>query len=626
MEIDAVAFAPPVSRKRSFHFRGGHELLRFDGALPGAAFNARHQQQTSSRKSTAYARRRRLPGIQQIPARDYRFIFESWSRSNHHVCDSCAVGRLMGFCGSGTCAQSNLGCRLENFLARKGADGRNGWRSWLVAVTFGGGDVCPHCPSRNDWQPAASADSELSVADLSRQRILASAVRRGKLFDHCCALCAGLSFHASRRGYVERHAARSIRGRIVVGVSEVHIRLEPRLFSLRSDLWVGGRRGRGSDVELRVEFDNAVWRPTHRRLPLRASVVSQGLHRKILGMQISDFDYELPAELIAQKPLEERDASRMLVLDRREQSWSDSSFKDFTRHLRRQDVVVVNNSRVIPARLIGHRDTGGHVEIFLVRELENQVWEALVRPGSRLKKDSRVTFGEGKLIAEILDEPGAELRQVRFCGEGPFDKLLAEIGSTPLPPYIKRPSGASVEDRERYQTIYSKHRGAIAAPTAGLHFTPEVLAEVAATASLAEITLHVGYGTFEPVRVEDVTDHSVSGEYFEISESAAQTINDARANDGRVVVVGTTTMRALESSAAKDRRVQAGRGLATLTIKPGHRFQIADALLTNFHLPRSSLLILASAFAGRDFVLRAYCYAVEQRYRFYSYGDCMLIL
>jgi len=342
--------------------------------------------------------------------------------------------------------------------------------------------------------------------------------------------------------------------------------------------------------------------------------------------QISDFDYELPAELIAQKPLEQRDASRMLVLDRQNERWSDSSFKDFTRHLRRNDVVVVNNSRVIPARLTGRRDTGGQVEVFLVRELENHVWEALVRPGSRLKKDSRVTFGEGKLIAEILDEPGPELRQVRLYCEGSFEKLLGEIGSTPLPPYIKRPSGVSDEDRERYQTIYSKPRGAIAAPTAGLHFTPEVLAEVAETASLVEITLHVGYGTFEPVRVDDVTDHSVSGEYFEISESAAQTINEVRANDGRVIVVGTTTMRAIESSATKDRKVKPGRGLATLTIKFGYRFQIADALLTNFHLPRSSLLILVSAFAGRDFILRAYRHAVEQRYRFYSYGDCMLIL
>jgi S-adenosylmethionine:tRNA ribosyltransferase-isomerase len=343
-------------------------------------------------------------------------------------------------------------------------------------------------------------------------------------------------------------------------------------------------------------------------------------------MHISDFDYDLPSDLIAQTPLEHRDASRMLVLNRREQSWIDSSFKEFTRYLRPNDVVVVNNSRVIPARLTGNRETGGQVEIFLVREIENQIWEALVRPGSRLKQGSKVSFGEGKLTAEILDDPGAELRRVRFYCDGSFDDLLAQIGSTPLPPYIKRPSGASAEDRERYQTIYSKHRGAIAAPTAGLHFTPEVLAEVKRNASLAEITLHVGYGTFEPVRVDDVAEHSVSGERFEISGSAAQTINDARANGGRVIVVGTTTMRALESAANENGEVEPGSGVATLTIKPGYEFRIAGALLTNFHLPRSSLLLLVSAFAGRALVLSAYRHAVAQRYRFYSYGDCNLIL
>jgi len=340
-------------------------------------------------------------------------------------------------------------------------------------------------------------------------------------------------------------------------------------------------------------------------------------------MHIADFDYELPVELIAQTPLEERDASRMLVLDRDEQMWVDSSFREFTKYLRPDDVVVVNNSRVIPARLLGRREeTGGQVEIFLVREIEPEVWEALVRPGGRLKKGARAIFGDGRLIAELLDEPGPELRRVRFHSEGPFHDVLAQIGSTPLPPYIKRPAGISNEDRERYQTVYSKQRGAIAAPTAGLHFTPEMLAEVAKIASLAEVTLHVGYGTFEPVRVDDVDQHSVSSEHYEISETAAQKINDA----ARVIVVGTTTMRALESSANESGEVVAGPGVASLTIKPGYRFQVADALLTNFHLPRSSLLILVSAFAGRDFVLRAYGHAVDEGYRFYSYGDCMLIL
>lgn len=344
-------------------------------------------------------------------------------------------------------------------------------------------------------------------------------------------------------------------------------------------------------------------------------------------MKITDFEYELPAELIAQVPLEERDASRMLVLNRREQTWADSSFKKFTSYLRANDVVVVNNSRVIPARLLGRREeSGGLVEIFLVREKETNVWEAMVRPGGRLKKGARAVFGEGRLIAELLDDPGPELRHVRFHCEGSFHERLAEVGSTPLPPYIKRASGASTEDRERYQTVYSKQRGAIAAPTAGLHFTPAVLEEVAQIASFAEVTLHVGYGTFEPVRVDDVAQHSVSSEHYEISESTAQKITESRSNGGRIIVVGTTTMRALESSANEQGEIIGGRGVASLTIKPGYRFRAADALLTNFHLPRSSLLILVSAFAGRELVLRAYRHAVRERYRFYSYGDCMLIL
>ena len=344
-------------------------------------------------------------------------------------------------------------------------------------------------------------------------------------------------------------------------------------------------------------------------------------------MHISEFDYELPEELIAQQPLARRDASRMLVLDRKHGSWSDSVFSEFPQHLRSNDVVVVNNSRVIPARLSGYRaETGGAVEIFLVREITPRIWEALVRPGGRLREGARVVFGDGKLIAELLDAPGQELRRVRFDCEGQFQDVIAELGSTPLPPYIKRPTGDSPADRERYQTVYSKSPGAIAAPTAGLHFTDSVLAQVRAKASVAEVTLHVGYGTFEPVRVEDVDQHSVSSERFTISSEAAETINNARSNGGRVIVVGTTTMRALESSATEDGRLEATTGDASLTIKPGYRFRIADALLTNFHLPRSSLLVLVSAFAGRELVLAAYGHAVEQRYRFYSYGDCMLIL
>jgi S-adenosylmethionine:tRNA ribosyltransferase-isomerase len=341
-------------------------------------------------------------------------------------------------------------------------------------------------------------------------------------------------------------------------------------------------------------------------------------------MHISEFDYELPTDLIAQQPLAERDASRMLVLDRANQTWTDSSFKNFADHLRSHDVVVVNNSRVIPARLRGTREeTGGQVEIFLIREIEAKVWETLVKPGGRLKQKSRVVLGDGRLTAEMLDEPGSEIRRVRFHCEGSFDKLLGEIGVTPLPPYIKR---IDAQDRERYQTVYAKQRGAIAAPTAGLHFTPTVLDEIQTRATLAEVTLHVGYGTFEPVRVDDVDQHAVSAECYEISDSAAAKINEARRSGGRVIVVGTTTMRALESSATDEGVVLAGSGEASLTIKPGYKFRVANALLTNFHLPQSSLLILVSAFAGRDFVLDAYRHAVRERYRFYSYGDCMFIL
>jgi S-adenosylmethionine:tRNA ribosyltransferase-isomerase len=342
-------------------------------------------------------------------------------------------------------------------------------------------------------------------------------------------------------------------------------------------------------------------------------------------MHISEFDYELPDELIAQEPLAERDASRMLVLDRSKERWIDSTFTQFPTYLRPDDVVVLNNSRVIPARLSGRRqETGGAVEIFLVRELEPRIWEALVRPGGRLKQGAEVVFGNEELIAELLDQPGHELRRVRFHCGGSFDEVLAKLGSTPLPPYIKRSDSAA--DRERYQTIYSKNPGAIAAPTAGLHFTDAVLEEARNRASVAEVTLHVGYGTFEPVRVDDVDQHSVSSEHYVIIEETAEAINRARAKGGRVIVVGTTTMRALESSATEEGRVRAGSGVASLTIKPGYRFRVADALLTNFHLPRSSLLVLVSAFAGRELALHAYRHAVQERYRFYSYGDCMFIL
>jgi len=344
-------------------------------------------------------------------------------------------------------------------------------------------------------------------------------------------------------------------------------------------------------------------------------------------MNISEFDYDLPEELIAQSPLPQRDASRMLVVDRETKTWTDSVFLAFPEYLRRDDVVVFNNSLVIPARLVGRRlETGGKVEVFLVRELENGNWESLVRPGSRLRSGDRVSFGENRLFAEIMDGPGQELRKVRFYGDGPFEELLSEVGSTPLPPYIKRPDGVSEQDRERYQTIYAKNRGAIAAPTAGLHFSESAFEKIRERAQVAEVTLHVGYGTFEPVRVEDIGQHSVSAEVCEISTEAADVINNAHSKAGKIFAVGTTTVRCLESSVSSMDQIESGKRCASLTITPGYGFKITDALLTNFHLPKSSLLLLVSAFAGRELVLDAYRHAVKSGYRFYSYGDCMLIL
>jgi S-adenosylmethionine:tRNA ribosyltransferase-isomerase len=346
-------------------------------------------------------------------------------------------------------------------------------------------------------------------------------------------------------------------------------------------------------------------------------------------MLISDFDYELPDELIAQHPLERRDASRMLVLDRAARRFEDKSFASFPAYVRAGDVVVVNNTRVFPARLFGRREpSGGRVELFLIREKERAVWETLARPARRLKSGTRLTFGDGRMQAEVTEEHADGRRTVRFICAGSFDEALNELGRTPLPPYIKRESeAAAVEDRERYQTVYASQRGAIAAPTAGLHFTPTVMDEVKARgAQIVEVTLHVGYGTFEPVRVSDLKDHRVAPEHYEISTAAAQRLNEARASGGRLVAIGTTTTRALESATDEEGRIGAGARMAALTITPGYRFRAVNALLTNFHLPRSSLLALVATFAGHDFTLAAYRHAVESRYRFYSYGDCMLII
>jgi S-adenosylmethionine:tRNA ribosyltransferase-isomerase len=350
-------------------------------------------------------------------------------------------------------------------------------------------------------------------------------------------------------------------------------------------------------------------------------------------MRTSEFDYELPDELIAQEPLAERDRSRMLVVDRANRSWRGSSFAEFPTFLNAGDVVVLNNTRVFPARLVGHRVVNGRrgalVEALLVRPIEGGAneWEVLARPGRSLKVGAELEFGAGALrgVVTAIVEEGR--RRVRFEGDGDFDRIVDEIGNTPLPPYIKRERSEERRlDEPRYQTVFARERGAIAAPTAGLHFTSRTFDELRARGvKTVEITHHVGYATFQPVRVEEVEKHAIAPESYEISDDAAGAINQAKLSGARVVAVGTTTTRALESAADPDGRVRAGRGGTELFIYPGYRFRALDALLTNFHLPQSSLLMLVSAFAERDLILNAYRHAVAQKYRFYSYGDCMLI-
>jgi S-adenosylmethionine:tRNA ribosyltransferase-isomerase len=342
-------------------------------------------------------------------------------------------------------------------------------------------------------------------------------------------------------------------------------------------------------------------------------------------MLISEFDYDLPAELIAQSPLENREHSRMLIVNRSQKNFQDEHFLNLPKFLKKDDVIVLNNTKVFPARLFGTSETGANVELFLVREIENQTWETLARPARRLKTGKKISFGEN-LTAEVLEKTDEGRVFVRFEANGNFDDILDRIGQTPLPPYIKREDAKLDEDRERYQTVFAKNRGAIAAPTAGLHFTPEILDELKNLgATVAEITLHVGYGTFEPVRVSDLSEHKVMPERCEISVETAEILNKAKLENKRIIAVGTTTTRALESSIDESGKVSAGERFADLTITPDYKFKLINGLLTNFHLPQSSLLVLVSTFAGYDLTMRAYRHAVESRYRFYSYGDCMLI-
>jgi S-adenosylmethionine:tRNA ribosyltransferase-isomerase len=346
-------------------------------------------------------------------------------------------------------------------------------------------------------------------------------------------------------------------------------------------------------------------------------------------MHIAEFDFDLPEELIAQHPLDQRDASRMLVINRSRGNWADSLFSEFNSQIREGDLVVVNNTRVFPARLVGQRvPSGGQVELFLVKELEPNLWETLSRPARRLQQGAIAVFGEEPgITATVIETLDEGRRIVRFESTIPFHEALDAIGQTPLPPYIKRVEGDTPEDRQRYQTVFARQKGSIAAPTAGLHFTPAVLEGIKARGGdVTELTLHVGYGTFEPVRVNDITQHRVSAERYEISPEAAEKINQTRERGGRIIAVGTTTTRTLESAARETDLISAGAGWTDLTITPGFKFRVVDALVSNFHLPCSSLLLLVSAFAGKELTLSAYRHAVNAKYRFYSYGDCMLII
>lgn len=339
-------------------------------------------------------------------------------------------------------------------------------------------------------------------------------------------------------------------------------------------------------------------------------------------MKTSDFDFYLPEELIAQTPLERRDASRLLTLDKNTGAVGHHRFYELPRFLRPGDCLVLNDSRVLPARLIGRRPTGGACEVLLLVDRGDNLWECLVRPGRKLKPGARVIFGDGRLTATVEAELNDGKRAVRFQYQGIFLEILEQLGRMPLPPYIK----AELEDQERYQTVYSRVAGSAAAPTAGLHFTTELLDRIRGMGvKVCCVTLHVGRGTFRPVKAEDITDHEMHSEFCMISGETAGIINETKQNGGRVICVGTTSCRTVESFAAEDGTLSERSGWTDIFIYPGYRFKVLDALITNFHLPQSTLIMLVSALAGRERVLAAYEAAVREKYRFFSFGDAMFI-
>ncbi|MCC8157502.1 MAG: tRNA preQ1(34) S-adenosylmethionine ribosyltransferase-isomerase QueA [Oscillospiraceae bacterium] len=341
-------------------------------------------------------------------------------------------------------------------------------------------------------------------------------------------------------------------------------------------------------------------------------------------MKRSDFDFELPKELIAQTPLERRDASRLLVLERDSGAIQHRHFYELPEFLRPGDCLVLNDSRVLPARLIGRREPGGGVcELLLLTDRGGDVWECLVRPGKKLRPGARVTFGDGALRAEIEAEVAGGNRLVRFFYEGIFLEVLEQLGEMPLPPYIRE----KLSDRERYQTVYCRDPGSAAAPTAGLHFTQELLGRIQDMGvQLCYVTLHVGLGTFRPVKEDDILDHEMHSEFCIVPEETARCVTETRRAGGRIIAVGTTSCRTLESFAAEDGTLRPGSGWTNIFIYPGYRFKCIDALITNFHLPESTLIMLVSALAGRENILSAYRTAVAERYRFFSFGDAMMIV
>ena len=339
-------------------------------------------------------------------------------------------------------------------------------------------------------------------------------------------------------------------------------------------------------------------------------------------MKVTDFDYDLPKELIAQTPIEKRDESRLMVLDRSKETIEHKKFKDIVEYLKPGDVLVRNNTKVIPARLYGRKETGAHVEFLLLNNIEGDIWECIVRPGNKLHVGAKVIFGDGVLKAEVLETMEGGTRKVKFSYNGIFNEILDKIGLMPLPPYIHE----ALKDNDRYQTVYAKYEGSAAAPTAGLHFTEELLQELQEKGiEIANVTLHVGIGTFRPVKEENVEEHKMHTEHFYIKKEDVEKINSAKKEGRRVIAVGTTSCRVLETIADENGFVKETEEDTGIFIYPGYKFKCLDGLITNFHLPQSTLLMLVSALAGKDYIMRAYKEAVKEKYRFFSFGDAMFI-